>query len=330
MSDKSIRLAVVGLGRIGLQHIRTCAKTDGLELAAVCDTDENQLTKAQEEANVKGYSSYDDLLADGHFDWLVIGTPSHLHMDMTLAGLQAGYHVMVEKPMADDAQQAERMIETAKECGNYLTVNQSLRYQEDSCLVKRILDSGRIGVPYCIYRGEAGFSERTDWQIWKKYNGGALANLGVHLIDIVLQLSNQAPKEVFADFHQIQDQGDVEDSFSIMIRFEDGSTAQTEVLKAGCGKGMWHVCGSRGTIYIPSSSSTVVDVRVYSGKKLEQTESIDFCTEAGNKIGRHYRDFARRLLNDEPPPITPQSVLLQMKIVDAARKSAETGRSVSV
>ncbi|MBN1555399.1 MAG: Gfo/Idh/MocA family oxidoreductase [Phycisphaerae bacterium] len=330
MSHTSIRFAVVGLGRIGIQHINACLSTEGLELAAVCDTDESRFPRVRELSSAKCYSSYETLLKEGEFDWLVIGTPSHLHMDMTLAGLQAGYHVMVEKPMANDVRQVERMIETAKQCGKYLTVNQSLRYQEDFRRIQQILESGRIGTPYNIYQAAVGFTERTDWQIWRKNNGGAVANLGVHLIDNIVQLSHSTPKEVFARFYRIQDQGDAEDSFSITILFEDGSTALVENLKSTRGKALWNISGTLGTIHVADHASPVVELLVRMQDKTEQTETIDFRTEAGDKLGRHYKDFARKLLKNEAPPITPESVLLQMKVIDAARKSHETGRSVSL
>ena len=124
----------------------------------------------------------------------------------------------------------------------------------------------------------------------------------MHLVDIILQLSPGAPQETFAGFHHIQNQGGAEDAFSMMIRFDDGSTAQTEVLKAACGKAMLHICGTKGTIHIVNSAVPgIVDVKVYSAKELQQSETIDFRTEAGDKLGRPHKDFARRLLNGEPP-----------------------------
>ncbi len=322
------KIGVVGVGRIGLPHAEACANTRGLKLESLCDTDAAVVRKMAGCYGCEPYTSFEEMLCKSDADMIVIATPSHLHADMTINALKSGFHIMVEKPIAQSASEAQKMIKAAQSAGKYLMVNQSLRYQKDVKVLRDILSQGIIGDIYNIYRAARSFSERKDWQIWRKYNGGAVSNLGVHFVDCLLFMLDKEPKNVFAQFHQILDKGDAEDSFNIVVKFDNGCVGCCEALKAQQGKAMWYICGTKGSILI-EDTQPVVKMRIKAIGKRDTVRVIDLY-KAESPLVSHYKDLAKKLRNGEEPPILAESVIKQMKVIDAAKKSNLLGRSISI
>jgi len=327
--SKPITFAVVGLGRIGYRHAEQIAKTEGFALSAVCDVSEELRAKASTDfSDTAVFSDFDELLMKGEFQVIVIATPSHFHHSMTLKALINGYHVLVEKPMAANADEAREMLAAARKAERFLTVHQSVRYQPDTTMVKEAIDAGRIGRVFQVYRGQHAFKERRDWQIWKKYGGGAIANLGVHFLDAAMLMVKSNPQTVFAKFDRILDQGDAEDCYKIVVRYDGGEIVESEFLRAYDGKAMWHVCGTKGSIYIDDTLPLItMQVKTIDGK--EWSQEYDFRTDQGN-MPIYYADFASKLLAGEDPPVTPESVITQLAVIDAARESDKTGLALKV
>lgn len=329
MDEKEIKVMVCGLGRIGWRHAVCARETDGSRLVAVCDASEEVCQKAAEQWDVPAFGSLEAMLEEGEADLLVIASPSHLHFEMTKAGLEKGCHVMVEKPMADDAGQAYEMIRMAREKGLYLTVNQSLRYQSDAMEVFRLVRSGAIGEVRSVYRGiNEKMKERTDWQIWRKYNGGAVANRGVHLLDALLQVVSSPPTEVFASMQRIIDQGDAEDAYKIVVKFADDTIGEVEAYRGYFNKPYWLVCGTEGTILV-EQTAPVAGIQMKNRSGEESVKEVNFATDIP-KLDLHYRELIGNLRKGLAPPVDPLQVLTQIQIVDAARESQAQGGSVAL
>ena len=326
-----ITFAVVGVGRIGARHAEQIAGTDGFQLAAVCDCSEEAIAKFSAESEAEGVQVFDDyqkMVDAGPAQVMVIATPSHLHYDMTLAAIQAGMNVLVEKPMASSAKEGKEMLAAAERAGVFLTVHQSVRYQPDTQMIREVIESGQLGDVFSIYRSEHMFSERKDWQIWKEYYGGAVSNLAVHWVDAGMLMIDDDPAAVFARFHRILDQGDAEDCFKIVVRYRGGQTIEAELVRAYFPKAMWHVSGTRGAAWIANTLPKItMHVKTLDGE--EWSRDYDFTTDQGN-VPLFYADFAEKLLRGEDPPVTPQSVIRQLQVIDAARESDATGQSAAV
>lgn len=327
---KSFKIAVCALGRIGWRHAVHVQATPGLSLAAVCDLNKELLVKAAGEFKVPTYTSFAKMLSAAGADMVVIATSSHLHFSMTKDALKCGYHVLVEKPMAKNAGEVREMIRLARKAGKYLTVNQSMRYRPDVRYIRETIKKGVIGDVFQLYMGiNNNFSERTDWQIWKKFNGGMVANWGVHLVDSILQMTDQKPRHVFAKLNRIIDRGDAEDAFKIVIKFNRGLVAEVEAQKARYGKLLWQACGTKGTIAVENTGGMVIEIKTRTITGKETVEKVDWRVHTED-LPAHYRDLAKRVFNGQPPPVTPESVLTQFKIIDAAKKSNRIGCSVEV
>lgn len=324
-----ITFAVVGLGSIGYRHAAEITKTEGFQLTSVCDTSEQLCQKARHDfAGIKSYSTFEELLAKSNFDVIVIATPSNFHYQMTINALDKGKHVLVEKPMATTAQQGQEMLDKARKAGKFLTVSQTLRYQYDTVTVKRIIDSGQIGKVFQIYCGLCGFEENKNWQIWKKNYGGIVSNLSVHLIDAAMLMIDSKPETVFAKFDRILNQGDAEDCYKIIVRHAGGEIIESEFLRAYHDKGWWHVCGTKGSIKV-TAQPPKIKILVKTNDGNETIEEYDFSNDPGN-IAPYYKDLAQNLLLGQAPPVTPESIITRLTVIDAARESNNTGKSTDI
>lgn len=326
-----MKFAVVGLGRIGMKHVQECRMVKGFRVVALCDLDAGLRQKAEAETGIPGFASYETMLKKTDADVVVIATPSHLHYAMTLQALGEGFHVLVDKPMAQNLAQCRRMQAAAIKAKRFLTVNQSKRFHPDTVHLRRVLGSGKIGNVYSIYNSYTNFNKRTDWQIWKKNNGGMLSNWGVHLVDQILYLMDSEPVTVFAKMNQVQDPGDVEDSFKIVLQFENGAVGEAEALKTLHPKPIWHIAGTQGSILsenVAGINKIRTSIATPSGIR-ESVLDIDWQRHPLNLLP-HYKALKAALDKTGKPAVSVASVLKTMAVLDAARKSAATGRSVKV
>ncbi|MDP7637607.1 MAG: Gfo/Idh/MocA family oxidoreductase [Phycisphaerae bacterium] len=329
--ERPIKFAVAGLGRIGERHVRQAVRIDGFELTAVCDTSKEVRKKFAAAVDFEGFKTFDDyrkMLDAGLADVAVIATPSHLHYEMTLAALDAGCNVLVEKPMAADGKQAKEMLAAAEKAGRFLTIHQSVRYQPDTQMIKQVVDSGVLGQVFQVYSAQHNFNERKDWQIWRKFNGGAVSNVGVHHLDAAMLMVEGEPETVFAGFHRILDHGDADDCFKIVVRYNAGQIVEAEILRSYFPKALWHICGTRGSAWIDDTLPEItMHVKTLDDK--EWSQDYNFHNDGGN-VPLYYDDLADKLLRGEAPPVTPQSVIRQLQVIDAARKSNQTKQSQPV
>lgn len=325
--------AIVGMGRVGFAHAAQCRMVREFDLAAVCEANEAQLAKAVEQFKVPGYRSYEQMLDEIEADFVTICTPSQMHHDMAVAAFKKGFNVFCEKPIAFDLAEAKRMKRAADKAGRVLTVNQSVRFRADVDHIRRVVQSGKIGDVFQVYLSSNNFAERTDWQIWRKFNGGQLSNWGVHLVDAVLSVMGREPTSVFARLHRILDQGDADDSFKVVIRFDNDGMGEAEYSKSLFPKPLWHVCGTKGSILV-DATLPVINIKTAVATKRgvkESLKKIDF-TKPPHIYSQldHYKAMASAFRKDLPPPVTIESVLRTTAALDAARKSSETGASAKV
>lgn len=224
----SVRVAVAGLGGAGWDHCeKRILKVDGLELAGVCDTDPERLARAEKEFGVKGYGEYERMLAEPSIDAVVVATPTSFHLAMALDAIQAGKHVIVEKPMCLDRQEADRLVEAARAKGVILTVYHSRRWDTDYLGVVQIVRSGALGkITNAEFRGGA-YGSPQGWRGKKELGGGILYDWGSHNIDQLLRLADARIASVYGIIGTHLG-NEVDDYFKTIIRFESGVVGQIE------------------------------------------------------------------------------------------------------
>ncbi|RZT21501.1 Gfo/Idh/MocA family protein [Fictibacillus sp. BK138] len=247
-----LKVGVIGLGSISDLHIKPYVNNPEVKLVAFCDMNQKRLEAAGQLYDVPNlYTSYQELLANQNVDAVSICTWNATHAEIAIAALEAGKHVLVEKPLCTTVEEAIQVEEAVKKSGKVLQVGFVRRYAKNTKLIKSFLDNGDFGELYyakasCIRRlGNPGgwFSDK------ERSGGGPLMDLGVHMIDICWYLMGK-PKPVSVSGHTYSKLGDrsnvqnlsfykasdydaslnsVEDLATALIRFENGASLYVDV-----------------------------------------------------------------------------------------------------
>jgi predicted dehydrogenase len=217
-----VRVAVVGAGYWGVNHVRTFAKLDGCQLVRICDPDEKNLQRARglcPSAKLSG--SLEETLADPEVDAVVLATPAVLHARQTLAALSAGKHVFVEKPMALTSADAQAMAQKAEEAKKTLMVGHLMLYHAAVHRLKEMIKAGEVGDVYYLYalRVNLGRLRKDENAMW---------SLAPHDISIILYLLDQSPVTVAARGQSYLQPG-VQDVVFLNLEFADGKMAQIQL-----------------------------------------------------------------------------------------------------
>jgi predicted dehydrogenase len=211
-----MKIGVLGLGFMGSTHTQAIQRIAGAELAAVMDADEKRLSgdlsgiqgnlggpgQKLDFTNVARYRSVDDILADTSVDAVDICLPTHLHAPMAIQALQAGKHVLVEKPMALSGSDADRMAAEAEGSGRVLMVAHVLRFFEAYRELTNWVKSGRLGaIRSCLFRRRTAVPTWGPWEFDRSKSGGGVYDLLIHDVDMALSLFG-VPAAISATGHE--------------------------------------------------------------------------------------------------------------------------------
>jgi predicted dehydrogenase len=195
--EKKVRVAIIGCGGIANgKHIPGLSKLDTVELVAFCDIIEEKAIAAAALIGTTGirvYTDYKELLKDETIDVVHVCTPNKSHSFITIDALEAGKHVLCEKPMAKTSAEARLMVEAAKRTGKKLTIGYNNRHRSDSVHLKKICERGDLGE---IYYAKAHAIRRRAVPTWGVFlnedeqGGGPLIDIGTHALDLTLWLTN--------------------------------------------------------------------------------------------------------------------------------------------
>ncbi len=221
--------AVIGYGGQGGWHTGQILKSDVVSLAGVYDINpaKNELAVSR---GIYAYSSLEELLADKSVELIVIATPNDSHKELAIRAMEAGKHVICEKPVMLSSEDLREVLDVAKETGMHFTSHQNRRYDVDFLAMKEIIKDGEISKPISIesrVHGSRGIP--SDWRGKKEFGGGMLYDWGIHLIDQVMQLF---PDEVIDKIYcteQHTTNYEVDDGFKLNILYKSGLTAFIEV-----------------------------------------------------------------------------------------------------
>ena len=180
------RLAIIGLGGMGTWHLNELETMTEPEVAGIWDIKENRREYAASR-NVHVYASLEDLLADETVDMVLIATPNDLHKPLAIAAMEAGKHVISEKPITLNSSDLQEMIDASERTGKFLCVHQNRRWDEDFLTVKKILEEGNLGQIYRLEsRVHGAHGIPGDWRAQPQHGGGMILDWGVHLLDQAL------------------------------------------------------------------------------------------------------------------------------------------------
>ena len=251
MEKRTVKVGIIGCGGIAnSKHLPSLKKVEGVEMVAFCDILRERAEKAAKEygtPEAKVYTDYKELLADPQIEVVHVLTPNRAHSFITVDALDAGKHVMCEKPMAINSAEAKKMLDAQKRSGKLLTIGYQSRFRPDSIYMKQEAEDGVFGD---IYYAKATAIRRRAVPTWGVFlneyeqGGGPLIDIGTHSLDLTLWImNNYKPKYcVGTTYHMLNgdtDQGNawghwdpekftVEDSAFGFIVMENGATIVLE------------------------------------------------------------------------------------------------------
>lgn len=223
-----MKAAVIGLG-VGRSHAEAYHQLPETELVAVCDANEARLDPVAEQYGCRAFTSVDALLADRAVELVSIATPHPSHSELAIRALRAGKHVLVEKPMTVDLEDADRMSAASVETGRTLATMFQRRWWPVAMNVRRAIDDGLIGRPMLgqchlsMWRPRA-YYDRDAWRgRWDTEGGGVLVNQAIHAVDMFQWLMGGEAEEVIGRWANLTHPYiEVEDNAAAVIRFAGG------------------------------------------------------------------------------------------------------------
>jgi len=206
MSTK-IRVGVAGLGFIGPVHIESLRRIPGVEVVAVADsTIEDAQKKAAQLSVPEAFGDFGDMVSSGHIDAVHICTPNQLHYEMVKTALQAGIHVVCDKPLAMNSSQGQELVKLASASGLVHAINFNLRYYPLVHHMKSLFSQGKVGPLYSVQGSylQDWLLLDTDynWRLEKDQSGNskAVADIGSHLLDLIEYVTGDHITDICADF----------------------------------------------------------------------------------------------------------------------------------
>ena len=364
-----LRIAIVGCGGIANQkHMPSIkANADKADMVAFCDIIPERAEKAAKEYGVEGakvYTDYKEMLADTsiEFDVVHVCTPNVAHCPITVAAFEAGKHVMCEKPMAHNTEDARKMIDAWKKSGKKFTIGYQNRLRDDTQTLHASCEAGELGD---IYFAKAHAIRRRAVPTWGVFpnkalqGGGPLIDIGTHALDITLwMMNNYEPASVSGQvFYKLGRQEDgpagnvfgpwdpktfeVEDSAFGLVKMKNGATIYLEaswalnVLKSM--EASTTLCGTKAGAEIHHGGSYPQDELIYNtvehNQLMEKTISpagvVDFFEGgAAAEAVREQEQWLNAIINDTDPLVKPEQAFVVTQILEGIYKSAETGKEI--
>jgi UDP-N-acetyl-2-amino-2-deoxyglucuronate dehydrogenase len=342
VTDRRIRFAVIGCGRISDRHFDALAlHAERAELVAVCDTDGRALRTAGETHGVAAFDTLDSLLAGSNADIAVLCTPSGLHPAQAIQIARAGRHVVTEKPMATRLADGKRMVAACDEEGVHLFVVKQNRLNPTLQLVKRAMQKKRFGRIYMVnvnvfWTRPQSYYDSSRWRGTWEFDGGAFMNQASHYVDLLDWLIGPI-ESVHAYTSTLERNIEVEDSGVANIKWRSGALGSLNVTMLTYPKnleGSITILGEKGTVQV--GGVAVNEIRHWEFAEPDEDDAAvkdaSYGTASVYGIGHPvYYDNVIRVLRGEARPETDgREGLRSLETLIAMYTSSRDGRRVSL
>lgn len=355
---RTIKLAIIGCGGIANgKHMPSLAKLSNVEMIGFCDIEIARAEKAAKEYGVedaKIYEDYRDLLQNEEIEVVHVLTPNDSHAEISIAALNAGKHVMCEKPMAKTANEARLMVEAAKRSGKKLTIGYNNRFRPDSQHLHNLCERGDLGE---IYYAKAHAIRRRAVPTWgvfldeEKQGGGPLIDIGTHALDLTLwMMNNYKPKSVMGTtYHKLSKKENaanawgpwdpekftVEDSAFGFITMQNGATI---VLEASWALNSLDVDEAKCSLSGTDGGADMKDGLRIHGESFGKLYTTNVELNSGgvafydgnseSDADLEARLWIESIIHNTEPIVQPEQAYVVTQILEAIYESAKTGKAV--
>ena len=334
-------------GGVAETHLGVIAANPEFKLAALCDIAAEPVGERAKKAGVPVFSDWREMLKGEKLDLVSITTPHPLHPAIAIDAMEAGCHVLAEKPMAVDVASADRMVEAAEKTGKILAVNFQNRLRAVYEHARRIIAGGELGElirVLCVephYRSDAYYRSATWRGKWNEEGGGVLMNQAPHTQDMLCHLVGP-PKKVWGwvrtRFHPME----CEDSAQAMLEYPNGAPGYivTNTVEPGL-EGRFQIVGEKAVLDIAGDTIRMTRITPAILEHMRGTKEKWGAPEArGEEVpvpagggGRHadvYRDLAGAIRENRPPRCDGKEGRMSLELANAMVLSSVTDRAVTL
>jgi predicted dehydrogenase/threonine dehydrogenase-like Zn-dependent dehydrogenase len=345
-SGRPLRIGLLGCGEIGVTNAAAIAATENTELVACFDPARPLAEELAARHGAAAHESVEALLGSSAVDAVLVAVPHHLHAELGVRAAEAGKHVIVEKPPANDLEGALRLVRAARGAEVVFSVCLPHRYQPGVLRAKELVAEGALGAftgllistlskkPETYWYG--GFSGRSssDWRASKAKAGGGFLIMNLcHYVDVVHDVIGVQPDEVTAYVEEPAGGRDVEDAISIAVRYPNGAIGSFvgSAALAGFERGRTEIrlWGRDGHLAL-EPELTVYSARALQGLRTGRWQRFEGVQGLGEAEIRstYFSRLADAIANGEPPDVGPDDALSLQSFVEAAYRSHELDRPV--
>lgn len=342
------KLAIVGLGGMGSWHVNRLEEMGNPVVAGIWDIRECRREYAKNRG-LHVYESLEDLLADAEVEVVLVATPNDLHKPIAIQALQAGKHVICEKPVTLSAADLEEMKAAAKEAGRFLTVHQNRRWDRGYCILKQVMGEGTLGPLFRIEsRVHGAHGIPGDWRQDPKQGGGMVYDWGIHLLDQAVMLFPDAKiKTVYATLNYVTNT-EADDGFMVDLTFDNGIHYLVDVGTSNfITLPRWIVLGQDGTLMMDKWGN---EGKIVCAKGKDDQDVQPVITSAGltktmaprredtiqtldipdlwPDMTEYYRNIVDHLEGKADLLVTLPQMTRVMNLIEAVFESARTGQVI--
>ena len=348
----SYQMAIIGMGGMAGWHVRNIAEyIPEIKVVGGYDVRAEANTTAEKEWGIKVYASAEEIYADKSIDMVLIATPNDVHKDYAIKCMEAGKHVICEKPVTMDAPEMEEVLAVARKTGKLFSVHQNRRWDKDYLTVRKILAEGLLSKPHNIESRVQGSRPLYGWRRFKQNGGGLLLDWGIHLLDQMMDLIPEKVVSVQGHLHYIG--GDeIDDVFTVLLRFENGCSGMVSIsTKCYVPLPRWHVSCDDGTAVVEDWELKGKIVKQADPNEKDWTENLVYTAAGPTRImlprpkettietplpeitGTHWTDYYKNIVDvlkgKAELRVTGEQALRVMKVIDAVFESNKTGAAIT-
>lgn len=337
-----VRIALIGCGYIAQKHVRSLLEIrEDAELVALCDIDKHQLERFAEDVckshypNLRLYSSLEDCLSSDDIDLIAITTSSHTHAALSIAALQAGKHVLVEKPLALSIQDARTAAAEAKNRGLILAVSLQTRYLSQMQAIKKAVDEGRFGrlingVVSMRWNRNMDYYKASPWRDSWVSGGGLFMNQCIHYIDLLQWLMGPVVS-VYGEADTFSQPLHVENMGIAVLKFANGATGFVEASSCVYPQSLLtslSLFGEKGSVSLEGVRLNELKHWIFEKEQMEDEGVLARTDEISHTP--LYKDVIEAIRTGTSPLVSVETSLDSLEVILAIYKSIMEGVSVEL
>lgn len=343
ITDRKIRFALVGCGRISNNHIDSITKHSAhAELVDVCDINPQALANAVAKTGAKGHASLSALLANTTADCVILTTPSGLHPNQAIAVANTGRHVLSEKPMATNFEDGLAMVKACEQAGVHLFVVKQNRKNATLQLLKQAVQKKRFGRIYMVtlnvfwQRPQEGYYDQAAWRGTWNLDGGALMNQASHYVDLLEWLIGPIDS-LHAYTATLARDIEAEDTAVMSVKWRNGALGSLNCTMLTYPKnleGSITILGEKGTVRVGGVAVNEIQEWNFqdSDPADEQIANANYETTSVYGFGHplYYQNVIETLQGKAVPDVDGREGLKSLEVLIAAYRSARDGVQVGL